>query len=46
VNNPAVDNAETLKRVEQLPMRDAIKSELDSNYQPPPKSLLDRILPK
>jgi general secretion pathway protein D len=34
VNNPAVDNAETMKRIEALPARDAIKGALDPNYKP------------
>ncbi|MBL9188181.1 MAG: type II secretory pathway, component PulD [Opitutaceae bacterium] len=33
-NNPVIDNAETMKRIEQLPARDAIKGALDSNYTP------------
>ena len=46
VNDPAVDNSETLKRVEQLPTRDLIKQQLDPTYKIPEKSVLDRILPK
>ena len=45
-NNANVDNAETMKRVEQLPTRDAIKSELDPNFRPVPQSMLDKILPR
>lgn len=46
-NTPSVDNAETLKRLEQLPTRDAIKEELSPTYSPPPpRSVLDKILPK
>ncbi|MBI4622194.1 MAG: type II secretory pathway, component PulD [Verrucomicrobia bacterium] len=44
--NMAKDNAETMKRVEQLPQRDEIKQQLDPSYQPPPKSILDRVFPK
>ena len=45
-NNPAKDNAETMRKVDQLPTRDEIKLQLDPNYQPAPPSILDRILPK
>lgn len=46
-NTPAIDNAEAMKRIEKLPTRDAIKSELDPNYQAPAKpSVLGRILPQ
>jgi general secretion pathway protein D len=46
-NTPAIDNAEALQRIEKLPTRDAIKSELDPNYQAPAKpSVLGRILPQ
>ena len=47
-NAAAVDNAETMKRVDQLPTRDAIKDELNPVYTPPTsnRSVLDRILPK
>lgn len=34
VNDPAVDNAETMKRIEQMPGRDAIKGAINPNYQP------------
>lgn len=45
-DNAAIDNAETLKNVDQLPTRDEIKSQLDPNYQPPKKHpILDKILP-
>ncbi|MBL9201635.1 MAG: type II secretory pathway, component PulD, partial [Opitutaceae bacterium] len=33
-NNPEVDNAETMKRIDAMPARDAIKGALDSNYKP------------
>jgi general secretion pathway protein D len=46
-NNAAADNAEIMKRVEQLPTRDMIKGELDSNFKAPqPPSMLDKILPR
>ncbi len=35
VNNPAIDNAEAMKRIEALPSRDAIKGALDPKYTPP-----------
>ena len=44
-NQAAVDNAEALKRVEEFPMRDAVKKELNPNYVPPKTSVIDRILP-
>lgn len=43
-NNPAVDNSDTMKRIEQLPTRDDIKGVIDPNYVPPKKSTLDKIL--
>ncbi len=45
-DNALVDNAETMKTVEKLPTRDQIRSQLDPKYQPPKKSVLDKILPK
>ncbi len=47
VNNPAIDNAEVMKRVEGLgpTARDAIKGALDPNFTPPKPTLLERILP-
>ena len=45
-NNPTIDNAETMKRIETLPTRDQIKNELDPNYVVPKKSVIDRILPR
>jgi general secretion pathway protein D len=44
-NTPA-DNAPAFKRIDELPQRDAIHQQLDPNYVPPPKSILDKILPK
>ena len=46
-NTPAIDNAETMRRLDQLPTRDAIKEELHpGSTPPPPRSVLDKILPK
>lgn len=33
-NNPEVDNAATLKRIDAMPARDAIRGALDPNYKP------------
>jgi general secretion pathway protein D len=44
-NQPQVDNAEAYQRVEKLPTKEKIKEALDPNYQSPPKSIIDRILP-
>ncbi len=46
-NNPVIDNAEVMKRVEGLgpPARDAIKGALDPNFTPPKQTLLEKILP-
>ena len=45
-NNPAVDNADALKRVDTMSTKDAIRTELDPNYKAPEKSALDRLLGK
>ncbi len=45
-NDPGVDNAETMQRVERLPTKHEIKQQLDPSYQPPRPSVLDRILQK
>jgi general secretion pathway protein D len=48
-NNPAIDNAATLRRVEELPIRDDVKRQIDPTHQvaPPVKgSVIDRILPR
>lgn len=45
-NNAEKDNAETMRKVDQLPTRHEIRQQLDPNYQPAPPSVLDRILPK
>ncbi len=46
-NNPAVDNAEVMNRVEGLgpTARDAIKGALDPNFTPPKQTFLEKILP-
>ena len=43
-NNPATDNAETMKRVDQLPTKDDIRRELDPNYVAPPQNIIQKIL--
>jgi general secretion pathway protein D len=45
-NNMEKDNAEVMKRVEKLPQRDEIKQQLDPNFQPAPKSIIDRVFSK
>lgn len=45
-NNPQVDDAEVYEKLEQLPIRDKVKGALDPKFEPPPKSVLDRILPR
>ena len=46
-NNPAIDNAPAMRRIEQLPTRDQIKQHLDQNSQPAPRSgVLDKIIPQ
>lgn len=44
-NTPA-DNASAMQRVDTLPQRDELRRHLDPNYQPPKRSVIDRILPK
>lgn len=44
-NNPDIDNAETMRRMDKLPTHEEIKQDLYPDYQPPKKPLLDRILP-
>lgn len=46
VNDPAVDNAEAMKRIEQLPARDAVKGALDPNYVPPKQTFFEKVLAK
>lgn len=47
-NKPEVDNANTLRYLEQFPNRDEVNQHLSPTYTPlqPNKSVLDRILPK
>ncbi len=45
-NNPEIDNAETMRKLEQLPTRNEIKQQLDPNFQPPSRSPIDRVLGK
>jgi general secretion pathway protein D len=45
-NDSTHDNAEAMRKIEKMPMRDAIKQELDPKFQPPAPSVLERILPK
>ncbi len=44
-NTPA-DNAAAMKQLEQLPNKDAVRQQLDPNYVPPEKSVIDKILGK
>jgi len=44
-NTPA-DNEEAMKRVDKLDTKDAIRSQLDPNYVPPKKSVLEKIFSK
>lgn len=44
-NNPETDNAEAYRRVEQLPTKEQIKELLDPNYQPPPQTFLEKVIP-
>ena len=41
-----ITRRDALQRIEQWSTRDTVKKELDSTYQPPKPSVLDRILPK
>ena len=46
-NDPSIDNAEAMKRINTLPAREEIKGALDPNYVAPAKpSLADKIFPK
>ena len=45
-NNPQIDNAEALRKIEGWPHRESVKQQLDPTYVPPKPSLLDKILPK
>jgi len=44
LTNSAIDNAETMKHVDQLPTRDEIRKEVDPNFVPPKKSIFDKLL--
>ncbi|MFM9030540.1 MAG: type II secretion system protein GspD, partial [Opitutaceae bacterium] len=44
-NNPTVDNAEAMRRIDGWPSRDEVKREIDPRFVPPKKSLLEKILP-
>ena len=44
-NNPRVDNAEALRRIDAWPSRDQVKQEIDPRFVPPKRSILDKILP-
>jgi len=44
-NNPVLDNAEALRRVDAWPSKDEVRKELDPRFVPPKKSLLEKILP-
>jgi general secretion pathway protein D len=45
-NDPKIDNAEALRKIEGWPHRESVKQQLDPTYVPPKPSLLDKILPK
>jgi len=44
-NKPSVDNADVMRRLEEMPTRDDIKRQLDPTFQPAKPSVLDKILP-
>jgi len=44
-NNPAVDNADAMRRIDGWPSRDEVKKEIDPRFVPPKKSLIEKILP-
>ena len=46
LTNPATDNADALRRVDQLPQKDEIRKELDPAYVAPKKTLVEKILAK
>ncbi len=46
LTNKPSDNLETMKHVDALPTRDEIHKEIDPNYVPPKKSILDKLLLK
>ena len=43
-NNADTDNAETMRRVDQLPTKNDIRTELDPNYVAPKPTLIEKIL--
>lgn len=43
-NNPETDNAEIMKRVDQLPTKDDIRKELDPNYVAPRQNIIQKLL--
>jgi general secretion pathway protein D len=47
-NDPAIDNVEPLKQIEEWPTRDELKRHIDPGYKtaPEPSSVLDKILPR
>jgi general secretion pathway protein D len=46
-NDPAIDNVEPLKRIEEWSTRDALKQQIEQNFKPAPNpSVLDKILPR
>lgn len=44
-NDSDADNASTFKRIDALPQKDEIRQQIDPNYVPPKKPLLQRIFP-
>jgi general secretion pathway protein D len=44
LTNSASDNAETMRRVDALPTRNEIRSEIDPNYVPPQESIIKKLL--
>ena len=46
LTNTPTDNTAALERIKDLEQRDAVMKELDPKYQPPPRTFLDKVLPK
>jgi general secretion pathway protein D len=46
LTNTPTDNIDAFHQVQSLPQRDEIMKQVDPKYQPPKKSIIDRILPK
>lgn len=46
LTNTPIDNEPAMERVDRLPQADQVREIIDPNFDPPKKSLLDRILPK